>query len=321
MVHTFLNLQNQVLGWLDERTDDGTTRVNVRNAINTAHQSRLSMYPWPHMIWDRAEVLTLASSTQIYALHQEYSRPLYFRNLRTRELLVETPAKNFEASGVDPNNDQAGNRFMLWGRSPVKAQPAAASVLTIVSTSASDTGSDYALIIKGVTADDAVVAELVAPTGTTPVDSSNSFIKILSITKAREWNGTLTVTSDDGATTNLVLGSCEFGRQYPLIWLLYSPTSGDQIEYKFYRQPLILINDFDIPEIPAPFSQILVWDALLLLMAYDGQLDNPRIGTFRNQAQQLEDAMVEALWEGQSLGAEPRLIRERMTLETPILRF
>lgn len=321
MIYTFKHLQDQCLGWLDERTDDGTTRYNVRQALNQAHQQRLSMYHWPHMIWDRAETLTLDSAQQLYSLHQEYSRPIYFRNLRTRELLVETPNRNLEASGADPNNDQAGNRFMLWGRWPVRFQPSSASVLTIVSTSALDTGANYTIIVKGVNTSDAVVAEAILPSGTTPVAGTVEFTKILAVTKAQAWNGTMTMTSNSGAVTNLTLADCEYGRQYPVIWFLYQPVSGDQVEYKFYRQPLVMVNDFDIPEIPAPFSQILVWDALLALQAYDGQLDQARIGTWRQKQQQWEDAMVEALWSGQSLGAEPRLIRERLTLETPILRY
>jgi hypothetical protein len=321
MIHTFLNLQNQVLHWLDEASSGatGTTRVNVRNALNAAQIRRLTMYPWPHMIWGRTETITTVSGTTDYMLHQEYMRPLYFRNQRTHELLVETPAKNIEPSRLDWNSDSDGNRFVIWGRSPVKAQPTSASVITIVSSSASDTGSANAVVIKGETSDGSVTAEMITPNGTSSVAGTTQFVKILAVTKASSWTGTLTVTSNSAAVTNLTLNSCEYGRQYPIFRLLSNITAGDVIEYQFYRQPMTLVNDFDIPEIPAPFSEILVWDALLDLLAYDSQLDGARMNQFSRNAQSLEDNMVAALWEGQSLGAEPRFIRERGTISVPFV--
>lgn len=321
MVHTFLSLQNQVLYWLDEASSaaTATTRTNVKNAINSAQQTRLTAYPWPHMIWDRAETFTTVSGTQQYSLHQEFSRPLYFMNRSTRQLMIETPKKNIDPSIVDWNNDTNGNRFVLWGRSPVLAQPSSASVITIVSTNALDTGSADAIVVKGVTTDNSVTAELISPNGTTPAAGAISFVKILAVTKASGWDGKMTMSSNSAAVTNLTLNSCEYGRQYPLFWLLSNLTGGDVIEYKFYRQPFPLVNDFDIPEIPAPFSEILVWDALMDLMAYDSQLDSARMAKFSENASRLEESMMAALWEGQSLGAEPRFIRDRGVTSTPDL--
>lgn len=321
MVQTFLSLQNQVLHWLDEGSSGATatTRVNVRNALNAAHRYRLSMYPWPHMIWDRTETFTTVSGTYNYMLHQEFGRPLYFRNQRTHELMVETVRKNIDPSKLDWNSDENGNRFVLWGRSPVAAQPTSASVITISSTSALDTGAADAIVVRGVTSSNSVTAELITPNGTTPVAGTVSFVKILAITKASPWDGTLTVTSNSAAVTVLTLNACEYGREYPIFRLLSNLTGGDIIEYTFYRQPMQLVNDFDIPEIPYPYSEILVWDALLDLMAYDSQLDSARFRQFGTNAQRIEDAMVAALWDGQSLGAEPRLIRERGTTSVPYL--
>ena len=39
--------------------------------------------------------------------------------------------------------------------------------------------------------------------------------------------------------------------------------------YRFYKRPTVLSHDNDIPDIPYPFSRILVFDALLELYTYN----------------------------------------------------
>lgn len=312
MIYTFKDLQDQVLNWLDEADNTTTTRTNVKEALNQAHQERLMQYRWPHMIWDRAETITMVAAQRLYSLHQEYNRPLYFRNQGTGEMLIETPRRNIDAENTDWDNDTDTNRFVLAGWQTVKAQPTSASVITVVSDSASDNSSTYNITVRGVDSNGAVVTNTITPNGTTPVAGTQSFVKILSIVKTAATNGTLTFTSNSAAVTVLSLTASEYARQYRQLELLYQPTAGDVIEYKFYRQPLKMTVDYDIPEIPAPYSQVLVWDALLMLMSYDGQLDEGRMATISNQRGIWENAMLDGLGEGLTMNAEPRLIRERV---------
>jgi hypothetical protein len=202
-IYTYKDLQDQVLAYLDESGTTGTSLTLTKNFLNQAHQSRLAMEAWPFMVWDSAETFVCSTSTRFYSLHQEFWRPLYFFNRDTKTYLIETPAREL-ADTQARWNDDTGHPvyFRLSSRSPVNAQPSASSVLTISSSSASDTGSAYAIIVKGVTAN-GVTSESITPSGVTPVNSTNAFTKILGVTKTVAWNGNLTITSNSAAVTNL----------------------------------------------------------------------------------------------------------------------
>jgi hypothetical protein len=311
MIVTFNGLQDQVLRHLAEATNTNTDVLAlVKDLLNQSHQERLSAYPWPFMLWDTVESFSTTEDTQTYPLHQEFARPLYFYNATKKHYLREVPVRQIGPEGYRPNDDTGAEFYTLWGRTFVKYQPTSASAITIVSSSALDTGSDYALIIKGVDTSGVVRAEQVNPTGTTPIQTSISYTKILAITKARQWNGTLTVTSNSSAVTNLTLHGCEMGRSYQQLYLLGNPPTGDSIEYRFYRQPLVLINDYDIPEIPPAHCQIMVWDTLCLLAGYNTDIPPQALQTWRQQQARTEANLIEASLEAQSMEAQPRYVRD-----------
>lgn len=306
---TFADLRTEVLRWLDESAATATSAsyLNVENAIRQAHTIRLTEDNWKFMLWPRVETFSTVGGQQIYSLHQEFMRPFSFRNTTQRVWLQETPGRNIEPLQLDPNNDLDSHRFSLWGRSPVQNQPTSASVLTIVSSSASDNTAAKAIVVTGDTAD-GVTSESLTPNGTTPVAGTTSFTQILSVTKSAAWAGTLTMTSNSAAVTNLKLFASEFGRSYPQIQLLYLPDSGDTIAYRFYRKPRALTRDNDLTDIPDPFERVLVFDALLLMGAYDNRLDGGRKQLWERMRDDLDFQLRASQMEGQSIGAEPKLI-------------
>jgi hypothetical protein len=81
------------------------------------------------------------------------------------------------------------------------------------------------------------------------------------------------------------------------------------IEYRFYRQPRILVNDYDIPLIPAPHSQILVYDTLIMMSAYLTDSGPQTLKIWEERAAQEQMALYQAYaTEGQTLGASPQYI-------------
>ncbi len=315
MPRTFSDLRTEILQWLDESsaTVASSSYLNVEYALKQAHTMRLTEDNWKFMLHPRAETFTTVSGQQTYSLHQTFLRPYTFRNTTQGTWLIETPSRNIEPTGVNLEDDVDSNRFCLWGKSPVQNQPSSASVITIVSSSASDTQATKAITILGDTAD-GVTSESITPTGTTPVAGTVSFTQILGVTKAAEWVGTMTMTSNSAAVTNLKLFATEYGRSYPQIQLLYLPTAGETISYRFYRTPKELVNDNDVTEIPPPFERILVFDALLQMGAYDNRLDGGRMGLWMEMRDNLDLQLRQSQLEGQSLGAEGRYIIDRNRL-------
>lgn len=82
--------------------------------------------------------------------------------------------------------------------SEITAQPASASVMTVVSSNAADTTQQ--IIIYGLDGTGAAVSESITLTGTTSKDGSQSFAKVLGARIVGTTLGTVTVSDDDPAT-------------------------------------------------------------------------------------------------------------------------
>lgn len=262
-VLTYKNLQDRVLAWLDEAGDTNTTLTLVKNAITKAHSKRVSQERWPFMLYT-PQTLTFVPNQLLYTLHSEYLRPMYFRNLTVLDYMTQFDEDNLVASGADWNNDTGDAlRFVLHGRGEVANQPTAASVIAVSSSQAADNGS----LTVTLTGDTAAGAR--SETITCGGSGAVAFTSITKVTKNGMWAGALTLMSNAGAVTLLTLLSTEYGKSYQQIKLLASPSGLQIAEYQFYRQPSTLSADNDRPDIPTPFEELLVYDALLSLAAYN----------------------------------------------------
>lgn len=298
------NLRNQVLAWMDETGDTDTTYNLVNDAINASHRERLTRERWGFMQWHKPETFTVTASQQYYGLHQEVLFPIYFWNRDQKQYLEEIGLGTLRDSGHNWNDDQdAALSFRFMGLSPVKTQPPlAGSTVQLTSSSGSD-GASQGVIIRGDTAD-GVTTETI----TTGNFSSNSFTRILNVTKTGTWNGTLTLTAVTGGTTLVKLFPTELGRQHRELFLTKIPTATETVEYGFYRQPSPLSNDNDLPDIPAPYSQILVWDALLKISAYNAMEKNS-VAIWMENRDKLEHGLRAYDAERHTLDAKTNYIR------------
>lgn len=302
-VKTYADLYGSFLATLDESGDTGTTLTVAKNYIKSAHDLRTSQ-DWPFMLWPEQITFT-TSATRYYPLHQEFSRLCWIRNRTTGEFLIETPFRNVEDSGTNWDSDTGrASRFLLGSKMPVSVQPSSASTVNIVSSSASDTGGPT-VIVRGDTAD-GITTETLTANGTTQVTGSTSFTRILQVTKTGTWVGTLTLKA--GSTQLLKLFASEYGRSYTQLEMLNTPDTGDTIAYRFYRIPSVLSNANDITDIPPPFEDILVYDALLLYAGYSSDVNPQSVMVWTAQRDKIEKAMQETLIDGQSMGAETRYV-------------
>jgi hypothetical protein len=313
MVHTFKGVRDEVMRLLDESSvESATTLQLIKDAINIAHQQRCTEHPWQFMLWPGVITFSTVTGTHEYPLHQEFHRPLYFLNRTTREFLQEVPMRSVPMVGVDwVNDNDYSQHFCYWGMQPVQYQPAVPTTVSIVSDNAGDTGTSYGVVVKGEDAYGAVRAEIIYPSGLTPVSGNVTFRKILGVTKAGGWAGYLSLTDNTDNTVLLRLLACEMGRQYKTIFILENPTPGaETVEYRFYRQPLFLVNDYDVVELPAPHGQLLVYDALIHISGYLTETNPQTLQIWKLKQGELEQSLYQAYaTEGQTLEAVPQFVR------------
>jgi len=308
IVNTLKDVRDQVLSALDEAGNTGNLKTNINYAINSAQQARLSGRKWPFLRWSSPQTINTVASTRLYALHPELGMLEYLYNVTRKAYMVEVPERNIENLGVW-NRDYDHRYFRLGEIWQVNAQPSAASAISVVSTSASDT--TQTLTVRGDVSGN-LMNETITLTGTSTATGSRSFSKILGLTLSAVGAGDISVKA--GAATLVTIPIGELGRAYKTIELITLPTAAEELEYMFYRQPRVLSADNDMIEIPNPHGGLLVWDTLLLMAGYVTDLSKASLEVWRNMQQRAESAFEQEWLNPQTRGAQPRYVRNLDTL-------
>lgn len=280
---TFKNLQDNVLTFLDQAGETGVGLDLVKYAIQQAHEKRTTAERWSFMLWSTPVTLTFVQGQRNYVLHPEALMLTDFWNTSTEEVMRETPTRARFKQGVQEDR----LHFEFVQTSPVRIQPTTAGVGTV-------TGS---LSIKYVDSAGDIVEETV-----TNAVTSASVAEVIEVTKQDAAVATLVV----GGVTLLSLAAAEYGKTYPQI-RLFDDGQNETGTYRFYRKPKLLTHNNDIPNIPYPFSRVLVYDALLELATYN---DSTPPGFWVAQQSIWEQQLRQAYQEGEMEGSESRQVQE-----------
>lgn len=279
---TFLDIQNQVLEYLDQAGDTSHGLTMVKYAINSAHEKRLTEDRWSFMLWPNPVTFTFTTA-ESYILHPEASLLSDFWNTTTMVPMKETPTRSRFKKGVQDSR----YNFEMVQNSPVKVQPGT-GVVTV-------TG---AAVIKYIGTDNEIYTDTITNGPTT-----HAVKEILAVTKTDA--NALTLTSA-AAVQLLSLSASEYGKKYPQIRLFGSGSVGETAEYRFYRKPTLLTLDNQIPDIPYPYSRVLVFDALLDLATYN---DSQPPAFWLSQAELWDRQLRQHYQEGEMEGSESRQVQ------------
>jgi hypothetical protein len=96
---------------------------------------------------------------------------------------------------------------------------------------------------------------------------------------------------DDYYTSNPMYG--HFVLKGQTLKLLWTPTAADVIEYGFYKLPVEMSADADLPNIPYPHSRMLIYDALMTLAAYDEDIATNKVTLWQKNLDQWVDSFEE----------------------------
>lgn len=203
----YINLVNSILGRMREEpiTELSTDQTTIAYKVQLSVQRAVARV-WNHKSWAfkrRSTTLSLTSGIADYVLPKTAGE-VYSVTLSEMPWVIK-PVPKYLFDSLVPNPVETGNprASVLSDFLGVSAQPSSASTISVVSSSAGDT--TQSVLVQGVVSgeDD---YEVVALVGTTPVATSKSFTSISSITKSAVTSGRITLTSNSGGVTNLVLG-------------------------------------------------------------------------------------------------------------------
>lgn len=301
---TLATLREEVLSWMDEAGTTGTSATLVDYVLNQANAQRATQQRWPWMKSSKKTFTTVVGQTE-YVLPETGYKLDYLYNKNTCQFIGEISDEQIVARG-DGNGEATSayaQFFQKAGLSPIRTYIAAPDTLALTSTVGEASG--HYLSITGEDSTGEELTETLAPGAST----SNTFARITRIDKiGTSWAGTITLATT-GGTTLLVLTASQPGKQYLVIRLLETPSAVETIEYRFIRAPRVMSNDNDLPDVPWPDSQILVWDALILLAAYS-EVDSEATNVWRQSQTVCELTMLTSVLQGDTTGSWSESVRD-----------
>jgi hypothetical protein len=183
-----------------------------------------------------------------------------------------------------------------------------------VSSSASDTSQT--VTIRGVVSGEIDVEE-VSINGTSAVSTTKSFSSILSVSKSAVAAGRVTLTSNGGVVTNVVLAPQEKTTRLRKIRFLPTPDAVYTVIFKHFAKPTVLTVRYEDTEIPSRWDYIVEQYAFALALQAKGK---EQAEEFVAQMQ-LADKMLEADMASEEAESSETILVPNRALEDVPSRF
>ncbi len=206
-----------------------------------------------------------------------------------------------------PNPTATGNPTIarLFEMVGVEVQPTSASVVTVVSSSASDI--TQTVVVKGLVSGQVDYEEFTL-VGTTPVVGTKSFSEIYAITKSDPTLGRVTLTSNAGVVTNATMATQEKVVRLRKIRLYPSPADVLTITVKCFGLSPELTRAYEDTEIPTRWDYIVDQYAF----AYDLQTKGQeQLAEFTTQMQLADKMLEDDMMTEEYISAEEVIVPER----------
>jgi len=219
-------------------------QTNIKNYVNNIYFELLDEINFKS-IDDDYSFSTIAG-TKDYDLPSNFSKELYVYDATN---LKDYPFIAFEKLAEDFSSTLSSQgtigRYTIIDKQ-VSKQPTSASVLSIVSSSSSD--STQVVHIRGIS-NSVEMSEDVTLTGTTATVTTNSFSSIYAISKSATTTGKITITSNSGAITNAILAPAIKDYKIKVIRFHETPNAAYTIKMPYILRPAPLVSDYDTPVI------------------------------------------------------------------------
>jgi len=216
--------------------------------------------------------LTTVAGTYLYNLDSRYLYGLKVmdRTATTSSKVLEVyNRRRWDKDYPNPSSTQGEPSLIvpikkIW----VTAQPTAASVISLTSSSASDV-TTYFVIVRGVSGG-IERSEKVTLTGATPALTTLSFTSLISITKDTTV-GTITATSNSAAVTNIVLLPGDTQKEMWQARIHPVPNGVYTYYYQFQRKPWDFDdNDEELIPFDDSFEDVLILFTAAIILKDQG---------------------------------------------------
>ena len=258
----YSGIKTQIIEFCGQQTG-GTFEALVGMRVNGVYRRILSSGYIPH----EQRVFSLTS----VASKAEYGLPLYVKRVMNIED-PDTPRFIHSMSSYTFDKNRAGttetgtpiSSFSLGTRG-VQVYPSADGIVSVESDAAGDTGSDYKVRLTGFNTSGVLISEQITVTGSTAVNSSNSYDSTLGVQRVVKeaatgltFAGNITI-KDAAENTLAVIPPWWDSPDYE--WIRFDPIPGAAITYNIRceMRKAPLLNAGDWPEIDQDYHDLLVF--------------------------------------------------------------
>lgn len=308
MAKTFKQLQDNVLAWMADENDAGLMRDLVKQALDKSQRRLLTSEQLDFML-SPLMTLSVTAGRKSYALPENFLSMLFVRTSgEDPQYLEEIPPKSLlEAEDGFTTNEGQLTRFKIVEITGVQRQPSTSGVV-VVTPSGGNEAAANGIVIQGLDSTGQWVEETLSSGSTwASLTSTTSFQSVANIIKTgTTWTRTIVVTS--GSVTLLTLTASEWVKQYQQIELVQTPTSSHTLYYQYFVKPIDLVYDYQLPQVPEAYRDVLEYDALLLLPGFT-RATGEELDVWQKQSQQLHLGLKQNYQQSRSLGARARRIR------------
>jgi len=195
--------------------------------------------------------LPIQSSHRVFLWHEEYSVPYLMRFITNQDLLK---------SSAFLNDQTIPTHYTMWGENWVIEQLKQPSVITISSSSSSDTNIQTTVFGNVSGFPDFEVITTNASNGTTSVVGSKTFQSVERYVSAASSLGRITATANSAGDTVAIIpvGDTTAGIQYAKVSLHPLPNRIFPMQVFYYKDPFRLVSNADIHELGYQFDEAIV---------------------------------------------------------------
>jgi len=288
VVSTILNYSGQSSG--------GDFEGFVKTLVNGVYRQVLERGMVPHE--QREFSLTTVADTSKYGLPLYVRRVLNIEDPTTPRFVYETTARAFDKSHPGTTTTGTPSYSYPLGMKGIQVEPASDGTVSAVSTSTTDTGSDYKVRVTGFDTDGILITEEITLNGTTAVASGSSYSSSLGIERVTKeiptgsaFAGNVTIKDSDANTISIIP---VWWDSPDYVWIEFYPIPDAAITYVIraeMRKPP-LVNDNDWPEISADYHLLLVYGVTqdLLPTLGKGPTGDRHRSTFKNMLTEFTDS-------------------------------
>ena len=192
--------------------------------------------------------LPIQASHRMFAWHRDYGYPYK---------MAYIPDQTFFEHGIENTNTGTPTHYRMWGENMVLQQPLEASIITLASSSASDTTQN--ITVFG-TVSGYPDYEQVTCNGTTDSTGTKQFTYVERVVKDSSTTGRVTLTMNSAKATIAVLpvGYTTTGILYSKMKLFPLPNSVFDINIQYYKDVYRLVNDDDVHELGENFDEAII---------------------------------------------------------------